>query len=240
MLERLCQMADALVAHLARVAALKGDAAKAGAAAALTRDALLAGVHYFRVRDHIEQVRIPLGPGRAYCSSARPAVVRTRAQAVQGLRRVRCILMFGRAAGSEARWTIGGRSVHAQRACVAQRCSGVSCPRVPPQTRGGSRPCSGAPVRTALHSLAPPWPSLPHVAQLAAVELLPNFLAAHPAVRLVVVDSVTFHFRQVGCDRARPLSALHAPVLPGRGRERCSCARSFAGPTSPACTAEPA
>ncbi|KAL4428659.1 hypothetical protein ABPG77_009765 [Micractinium sp. CCAP 211/92] len=92
MLERLCQMADALVAHLARVAALKGDAAKAGAAAALTRDALLAGVHYFRVRDHIEQ--------------------------------------------------------------------------------------------------------------LAAVELLPNFLAAHPAVRLVVVDSVTFHFRQEYADMA--------------------------------------
>ncbi len=33
--------------------------------------------------------------------------------------------------------------------------------------------------------------------QLSAVELLPSFLAQHPTIRLVVVDSVTFHFRQV-------------------------------------------
>lgn len=102
MLERLCQMADALVAHLARVAALKGDAAKAGAAAALTRDALLEGVHYVRVRDHIEQVRIPLEPGRAHCRRTRPAVVRARARAVQGLMRVRCSLTSGRVASVKA------------------------------------------------------------------------------------------------------------------------------------------
>lgn len=45
--------------------------------------------------------------------------------------------------------------------------------------------------------------------QLAAVELLPGVLAAHPAVRLVVVDSVTFHFRQVGL---RAPSALASPA----------------------------
>lgn len=37
----------------------------------------------------------------------------------------------------------------------------------------------------------------PIAAQLAVVELLPSFLAQHPTIRLVVVDSVTFHFRQV-------------------------------------------
>lgn len=56
MLERCCQMADAFLAHLAKVAAAKGDAAKAAAAAALTRDQLLASIHYFRIRDHVEQV----------------------------------------------------------------------------------------------------------------------------------------------------------------------------------------
>lgn len=32
--------------------------------------------------------------------------------------------------------------------------------------------------------------------------MLPAFLAQHPAVRLVVVDSVTFHFRQEYADMA--------------------------------------
>lgn len=40
-----------------RAAAKKQDPARIAAAAALTREALLAGIHYFRVRDHIEQVR---------------------------------------------------------------------------------------------------------------------------------------------------------------------------------------
>jgi RAD51-like protein 2 len=34
------------------------------------------------------------------------------------------------------------------------------------------------------------------VEQLAVVEVLPSFLDAHPAVKLIVIDSVTFHFRQ--------------------------------------------
>lgn len=34
--------------------------------------------------------------------------------------------------------------------------------------------------------------------QLAAVEVLPALLDQHPGIRLVVIDSVTFHFRQVG------------------------------------------
>lgn len=92
MLERCCQMADALLAHLHKVAASKGDPGKAAAAAALSRDALLAGIHYFRVRDHVEQ--------------------------------------------------------------------------------------------------------------LAATEVLPAFLEKHPSVRLVVIDSVTFHFRQEVADMA--------------------------------------
>ena len=64
MLERCVQMADAFLAHLLRVAANKGDAAKAAAAAALTRDALLANIHYFRVRDHVEQVGAQQGSRR--------------------------------------------------------------------------------------------------------------------------------------------------------------------------------
>ena len=56
MLERCCQMADAFLAHLARLAAAKGDAGRRAAAAALTRERLLEGIHYFRVRDPIEQV----------------------------------------------------------------------------------------------------------------------------------------------------------------------------------------
>lgn len=56
MLERCCQMADAFVAHLQAVAHKKGDPAKQAAAAGLSRDALLAGIHYFRCRDAVEQV----------------------------------------------------------------------------------------------------------------------------------------------------------------------------------------
>jgi hypothetical protein len=49
-------MADAFMAHLHRVAARKGDPAKQAAAAALSREQLLANIHYFRIRDHVEQV----------------------------------------------------------------------------------------------------------------------------------------------------------------------------------------
>lgn len=89
---RCAQMAEAFSSHLAKVARQRADPARVEAAAALTVEALLQGVHYFRVRDAVEQ--------------------------------------------------------------------------------------------------------------LAAVEALPEFLAAHPAVRLVVLDSVTFHFRQDYADLA--------------------------------------
>ena len=48
--------------------------------------------------------------------------------------------------------------------------------------------------------------------QLAAVELLPSFLAQHPTIRLVIVDSVTFHFRQV-CLACR--TAVQRPLAMG-------------------------
>lgn len=96
-----------------------------------------------------------------------------------------------------------------------------------PKLRGAGACCSPNPL-----------PSLSHVAQLAAVELLPNFLAAHPAVRLVVIDSVTFHFRQVGCGGPRPLLDSLPEAL--RPRETPMQPQCSALPTSPACTAEPA
>ena len=34
------------------------------------------------------------------------------------------------------------------------------------------------------------------VEQLAVMEILPSFLEQHPSVRLIVIDSITFHFRQ--------------------------------------------
>jgi RAD51-like protein 2 len=41
-----------------------------------------------------------------------------------------------------------------------------------------------------------------HVEQLAVVDALPSFLDAHPSVRVIIVDSVTFHFRQDFADMA--------------------------------------
>lgn len=41
-----------------------------------------------------------------------------------------------------------------------------------------------------------------HVEQLAIVDALPPFLEAHPSIRLIVIDSVTFHFRQDFADMA--------------------------------------
>lgn len=38
--------------------------------------------------------------------------------------------------------------------------------------------------------------------QLAVVDALPSFLDSHPAVRLVIIDSITFHFRQDFTDMA--------------------------------------
>lgn len=62
MLDRCAQMADAFVSHLRRSAGRQGHegaaAAMAAAAAALSRDALLANIHYFRCRDHVEQASV--------------------------------------------------------------------------------------------------------------------------------------------------------------------------------------
>ena len=52
--------------------------------------------------------------------------------------------------------------------------------------------------------------------QLALVQMLPAFLQQHPAVRLVVVDSVTFHFRHDFPDmllRARVLSQMAQDMM---------------------------
>ncbi|KAK9813256.1 hypothetical protein WJX72_011511 [[Myrmecia] bisecta] len=86
MVERAVEIADACCRHLQRSAANSGDQAKQQSASALSRDSMLANIHYFRVRDHVEQ--------------------------------------------------------------------------------------------------------------LAALQTLPNFLQQHPQVRLIVIDSITFHFRQ--------------------------------------------
>lgn len=50
--------APLLLLELQRAAAKKQDPARIAAAAALTREALLGGIHYFRVRDHIEQASL--------------------------------------------------------------------------------------------------------------------------------------------------------------------------------------
>lgn len=57
MLRRIAQMADAALLHLERVAEAKNDASRRAASASLSRDALLDGIHFFRVRDACEQVR---------------------------------------------------------------------------------------------------------------------------------------------------------------------------------------
>ena len=59
MVERCLQMVDACLVHLRRVADSKGDPQRREAAAVLSREAMLGRIHYFRVRDHVEQV----GPG---------------------------------------------------------------------------------------------------------------------------------------------------------------------------------
>ncbi|KDD73877.1 hypothetical protein H632_c1764p0 [Helicosporidium sp. ATCC 50920] len=55
MLRRIAQMADAALLHLERVAEAKNDASRRAASASLSRDALLDGIHFFRVRDACEQ-----------------------------------------------------------------------------------------------------------------------------------------------------------------------------------------
>ncbi|CAN0008599.1 unnamed protein product, partial [Sphacelaria rigidula] len=46
------------------------------------------------------------------------------------------------------------------------------------------------------------WRLHDHAEQLAAVRTLPSFLEAHPEVKLVVMDSVAFHFRHAFQARA--------------------------------------
>ncbi len=66
MVERCLQMVDACIAHLRRVAEGKADPARTAAVAALTREAMLGRIHYFRVRDHIEQVGQRWGWGDSF------------------------------------------------------------------------------------------------------------------------------------------------------------------------------
>ncbi|KAL6779697.1 RAD51C [Auxenochlorella protothecoides x Auxenochlorella symbiontica] len=71
-LERLTQMADALAAHLRRVAAARGDARRAQAAAALTRERMFDAVHLYRVHDLAELLAVV--DGLAATLAARPAI----------------------------------------------------------------------------------------------------------------------------------------------------------------------
>lgn len=59
--DRISTMASALVHHLHRIARLKGDPTRAAAAAAVTADSLLNGIHYYRIHDATAQVH---GTGR--------------------------------------------------------------------------------------------------------------------------------------------------------------------------------
>ena len=67
MVERCLQVMDACLAHLRRVADSKADPQRRESAAALSREAMLGRIHYFRVRDHVEQVELR---GRAWWLAA--------------------------------------------------------------------------------------------------------------------------------------------------------------------------
>ena len=47
------------------------------------------------------------------------------------------------------------------------------------------------------------------VLQLAVFETLPNFLQKHPRVRLIIVDSISFHFRQGFVDMGHRMRVLN-------------------------------
>ena len=54
------------------------------------------------------------------------------------------------------------------------------------------------------------------------MELLPSFLQQHPRVRLVVIDSITFHFRQDFADmaaRTRQLAQMAQALMQLAGRQ---------------------
>lgn len=59
--ERVRDMAAGLAAHLCRIAGAKGGAERQQAAAAVTVDALLRGIDYYRVHSLVEQVRPAIG-----------------------------------------------------------------------------------------------------------------------------------------------------------------------------------
>ncbi len=62
-----------------------------------------------------------------------------------------------------------------------------------------------------------------HVEQLAIVDALPSFLDAHPAVRIIIVDSVTFHFRQDFADmaaRTRQLAQMSQSLMALAGERK--------------------
>eukprot|EP00887_Chlorella_sp_A99_P003080 scaffold9.g3080.t1 len=124
MVDRCTQMADAMVANR------KGDPSRIAAASALSREALLGGIHYFRARDHIEQV------GSA-----------------------------GRAGGQ---------------ACGA----------------GGQVEERKDHRRFAFMYKSPSQPAAEAEYAVVAEGQLPAFLGAHPRIKLIVLDSVTFHYRR--------------------------------------------
>lgn len=59
--ERVRDMAAGLAAHLCRIAGAKGGAERQQVAAAVTVDALLRGIDYYRVHSLVEQVRPAVG-----------------------------------------------------------------------------------------------------------------------------------------------------------------------------------
>ncbi|KAG2436443.1 hypothetical protein HXX76_006746 [Chlamydomonas incerta] len=61
-----------------------------------------------------------------------------------------------------------------------------------------------------------------HTEQLGLVNLLPRFLAQYPQVRLVVIDSVTFHFRQDFPDMAQ-----RTRVVTGMAQQLISLAQTY-------------
>jgi RAD51-like protein 2 len=58
MVERCAQMADAFISHLQRIVRHKNDLVKLAAASRVTKETVLANIHYYRVRDATEQVAV--------------------------------------------------------------------------------------------------------------------------------------------------------------------------------------
>lgn len=58
MVERCSQMADAFITHLQRIVRHKNNPIKLAAASKVTKETVLANIHYYRVRDATEQVAV--------------------------------------------------------------------------------------------------------------------------------------------------------------------------------------